>query len=376
MQTLIRLVALLALASASEAYAKTLSDELPTGEQVVKDVQGSDRTDVVARQLATLSVLTVSLYNVEGMAPNDMSATGRERLQSYERVRQQILENFFDPKCMTIECPYYVATMRSAELSVNESFQKEVWNRYLSADARAPLEGILPSNLANTIAQEQSAQERKISVMAFAVGLVWLVLFVILVKHRVRGTVDMGKTKPGVLIVGTREYTINGATGEAHSPNVTVTNRVSIQGTQGNQQVRNREVRHVEFFIRTAAGGDQDVRLENVDIAVAEGHKVSTGWVIEKGQERGPYLFFRNHSTGNTAIVNGTVSDMVELRGLPWLLILISLPLFLVPLAVHWVIAKSVELGRAKQIVEHIHTRWVPQCDAQAGPLASVSRAS
>jgi len=195
------------------------------------------------------------------------------------------------------------------------------------------------------------------------VAVVCTLLIAILALMRLRGTVDFSKNRSGLLVVGRRQFTLNGATGVVH------------HGPEGNQSVQSREARHVEFYLRDAHGHDHRFRLDNVDIAVAPGQRVSAGWVIEKGKERGPYLFFRNHSTKITAIVPSTVATMVDSKGKPWMLILLSIPAFMIPLMIYAVISVWVRSRRGKEIVQLVHTTWVPNAEAEARSLTLDSKA-
>jgi hypothetical protein len=69
---------------------------------------------------------------------------------------------------------------------------------------------------------------------------------------------------------------------------------------------------HDQFFIREASGHEQVLPLNGVDIAVREGHQVSAVWGIKKGEERGPYLLFRNHSTKEDYFFDDVVKRMLK----------------------------------------------------------------
>lgn len=70
-------------------------------------------------------------------------------------------------------------------------------------------------------------------------------------------------------------------------------------GTQGNQQVAvsSTTVDHHEFFLVDKEGKERGFQLVNFDFPVREGHTVSIVWVIPEGEEEGPYIHVRNHST-------------------------------------------------------------------------------
>ena len=69
-----------------------------------------------------------------------------------------------------------------------------------------------------------------------------------------------------------------------------------------------------------ANGKERSVQLQDFDFPLREGNTLSLVWVIKEGEERGPYVHARNHSTDEvTQIYENNIADAFRR---PWWMIL------------------------------------------------------
>jgi hypothetical protein len=71
-------------------------------------------------------------------------------------------------------------------------------------------------------------------------------------------------------------------------------------GYSSTAPVRSRTTEHDQFFVRTAAGKEIPVRVQNVNVALRDGQDLSVFWAVGAGRESGPFLAFHNHTTDET----------------------------------------------------------------------------
>jgi hypothetical protein len=93
-------------------------------------------------------------------------------------------------------------------------------------------------------------------------------------------------------------------------------------GTGNNRQtaVSSTTIEHHEIFMVDADGKERSVQLQDFDFPLREGNTLSLIWFIKEGDERGPYIHARNHSTDEvTQIYENNIADTFRK---PWWMIL------------------------------------------------------
>ncbi len=83
-------------------------------------------------------------------------------------------------------------------------------------------------------------------------------------------------------------------------------------GTGNNAQthVTSTTIAHHELFMADKDGKERSVQLQDFDFPLREGNTLSLIWFIKEGDERGPYVHARNHSTDEvTQIHENNVAD-------------------------------------------------------------------
>jgi hypothetical protein len=93
-------------------------------------------------------------------------------------------------------------------------------------------------------------------------------------------------------------------------------------GTGNNRQtaVSSTTVDHHEIFMVDANGKERSVQLQDFDFPLREGNTLSLVWLIKEGDERGPYIHARNHSTDEVnQIYENNIADSFRK---PWWMIL------------------------------------------------------
>jgi hypothetical protein len=140
-----------------------------------------------------------------------------------------------------------------------------------------------------------------------------------------RGTFGLEPNDPSKLHAGPKEYNVLTCTGYAKG--VTKDRSTSVSGDiQGNMSVyegtgsgsvtgkiRSKTTVHDQFFIATADGSEMPVQVNDVDLALNNGHLVSAVWAIRSGKHRGPFILFRNHTTGRRDFVHPEVIKIMRL---------------------------------------------------------------
>ncbi len=79
--------------------------------------------------------------------------------------------------------------------------------------------------------------------------------------------------------------------------------RSPVDGSLSHTLDVNQRVTVQDGFTLVGADGTQhNVQVEHVNLAVGRGQLVSAAWAIRPGARRGPYVLFRNHTTGRTDV--------------------------------------------------------------------------
>ena len=93
-------------------------------------------------------------------------------------------------------------------------------------------------------------------------------------------------------------------------------------GTGNNAQthVSSTTIDHHEIFMVDRDGKERSVQLQNFDFPLREGNTLSLIWCIKEGDERGPYIHARNHSTDEVSQINA--NNIADSFRRPWWMIL------------------------------------------------------
>jgi hypothetical protein len=68
---------------------------------------------------------------------------------------------------------------------------------------------------------------------------------------------------------------------------------------------------HDQFFLKNNSGQEMAVETTDAGLALRKGHHVTVFWGIIRGQERGPYLAFYNHTTNNLTKIDPAIQGLV-----------------------------------------------------------------
>ncbi len=103
-----------------------------------------------------------------------------------------------------------------------------------------------------------------------------------------------------------KEYTLYSFTGQVVGTSKNLETTVSGGGGGGSGgssapvSISSITTVHDQFFLTDNSGKERAFQLNDFDLACREGHKLTVVWTIKKGEERGPYIAVRNHTTGQT----------------------------------------------------------------------------
>ena len=394
-----------ALAQGAGADAEAVLKQFPSPDRVLETTQGANAIDTAARKRATLWVLGDAVRLVAGRTSTVASPPSLAK--TLELGYHAAMQRDGRPAQVTEDCANgadcasnrFFALM-NAYRCVDE-FRGQVLRQYLpaaevsqvsakfdavpagrgwrascpSGGARMPTAAQVSPSVTDVLTarlQRASAGQRQALIGAAIIG-AWAVVFLGAMVWRVRLRVETGGDDPGALRIGRKTYQVVGNTGTAYAPRADRVNKVWASSSADGKSVsvHNQEVRSIEFFLKDMQGQDHHLSLRGTDFAVAEGHRVSEVWASPDGKSGGPYLFMRNHTTRQTEVMRANIAQLLELPGWPWLLILLTLPMFCVPLALYWLVKEIARGPRLMRVIRHVHEHWVPRFDDLAARLST-----
>ena len=140
-------------------------------------------------------------------------------------------------------------------------------------------------------------------------------------------------SRPPVLIAGLRRYTLSTYTGwvggsskTGHTTQTTTTTVTHTPSwgeafpanTQVGTSTRATTEIQDDVVLVGADGTQHNVQVRGANLRVGDGQLVSAVWAIPAGRQRGPYVFFRNHTTNDNAIPFVQVWKLSAGRGVGW----------------------------------------------------------
>ena len=124
-------------------------------------------------------------------------------------------------------------------------------------------------------------------------------------------------TQIATIKVGSRQIDIHSMSGEVMHAQKWTTTQISGGGGHGvinngtgyieNDKVESKTTTHDQLIIRTAAGEEESLQVEDLHLAVRPGQWASLIWAIPKGWKEGPYVAIFNHNTGSLDFISTAV---------------------------------------------------------------------
>jgi hypothetical protein len=354
------LLATLVFAASAGALDPPYLDEMPSVERVLREIQGQDRLDTLARQVAAFEQL---MKMVEVMAGKRRFRLTRDEQRikamyntAFWKMQQDTL-NSFDPaetKRLAMESPRAKWWELETRYSHDPALRDEILQRFFSpawqASYRAalgqgtrapqaalnpgpPEQSPAPGSFFDPVIREVRRAFPGVSPMlVISIGIIGSGLLLAWCVRRELQPFGLDPSDPSLLRSGHQQYQIHTSTGIVRNPTkaVQTTTRVSSD-PQGHVSSSTTTTVHVQFFIQERDGTERSVQLVNVNLALREGHLLSAAWAIKKGKDRGPYFLFLNHSTAEQHLLEGTLRPLLRMWKRP-VLPLALLTLFLPPL--------------------------------------------
>jgi hypothetical protein len=330
---------------------------LPDGDRVLADIRAEDRIDTAARRVAALNVMRDAMQYATGtLEISRLPGAAGAKAKSYLEAERKAGTPAVDRNCQSADCPYQRWFNLQNTYYYSPEFREEVLSRYLPghlvsayvADYRSRMPGAAEQAAAASAAATRFAD----GMAVMAIG-IWGVLFAAAVMSRLAGRMNVRLRDGGVLQVGRRTFALREISGIVHaSTRDFVPKPVTLGGVNQQGAVQAPVERHQQFFIREGGGKEHPVQLVDVNFPVADGHSVSAIVASRTAGAAGVYAYLRNHSTGQVVFPAGGMKELTNAPGLPWLIILLSLPLLLIPLVVYYLISGGVAGKQAARIRE------------------------
>lgn len=92
-----------------------------------------------------------------------------------------------------------------------------------------------------------------------------------------------------------------------HSPNAVISN-----GTAYVPGVSSSVTTKCEIWLKNARGEEVPLQLSDIDLPVREGQTVSAVWGIPFGKKSGPFVFLKNHTSGQSITLNKGIVSMLD----------------------------------------------------------------
>ena len=307
--------------------------EMPDAARVVADITGEDQLDTAVRRHAAL-VLLLELVSVSADGSGKLPWPPREI--ALRRAYAAALPDLQEIGAASDSSEALWA--RSRQLQADGGFTRPLLNRYFSKPALGELDPFVSGfetrlrwlSALEAVRKSPAGGNPQVELAVtlwrprfFGIGTLFGTLFLVGLLGELKGFRLNGAHPPG-LSAGFRRYTVHTVTGIARSPSTAIENRTTVYGNADYVRSSTESVLHAQFFI-AHSGGEQSVQLVNVNLPLREGHRVSAVWAVRRGRERGPYIMFRNHSTGDRVEIKSAVREMLRPRVWPLPMLLISL---------------------------------------------------
>lgn len=318
-------------------------NEMPQPDRVIAEIHGADRFDTAARQAGALYQLREVVMELSDgrQYRNRLTADEHRLMSSYvdaaARVMAPILASF-DPEEMRrlgMNSPRAKWIGLRTHYELDKAFRDELLERFLSPALRAnyrAIESRQEQSLARSRAQQGGALPRPQSgpfgtrfgmglsgprITMLSMGVLGFLLLLGIARETRPFGID--SSDPFKLRAGWARYNLYSVTGAVISPSKAIETVTQVSGGAYNQGVSSSSHRsvHDQFFVRDPGGGERAFQTVDVNLALREGHRLSVVWAIRKGKERGPYILFSNHSTGDRTMVDGVLRDILKPKNWP-----------------------------------------------------------
>jgi len=125
-------------------------------------------------------------------------------------------------------------------------------------------------------------------------------------------------TQMATVTLGSRRVALHSMSGEVMDTQKWTTTEISGGGAHGvisngsgyiqKDEVKSKTTTHDQIIIRTADGEEETLKVEDVHLAVRQGHWVSLIWAIPGGWKEGPFVAIFNHNTGSLDFIGSGVN--------------------------------------------------------------------
>lgn len=127
-------------------------------------------------------------------------------------------------------------------------------------------------------------------------------------------------TSIATISVGSRQIGIHSASGEVMGSRKWATTEISGGGGSGVisrgsgiveiDEVKSKTTTHDQLVIRTPDGKEEALKVEDLNLAVRDGHWVSLIRAIPDGWQKGPVVAVVNHATGAVDIIDSAIKEV------------------------------------------------------------------
>jgi hypothetical protein len=125
-------------------------------------------------------------------------------------------------------------------------------------------------------------------------------------------------TQMTTIKLGSRQIAIHSMSGEVMDSQKWTTTEISGGGASGvisngsgyieKDEVKSKTTTHDQIIIRTADGEEESLKVEDLNLAVRQGHWVSLIWAIPSGWKEGPFVAIFNHNTDSLDFIGSAVN--------------------------------------------------------------------
>jgi hypothetical protein len=125
-------------------------------------------------------------------------------------------------------------------------------------------------------------------------------------------------TQMATINLGSRQIAIHSMSGEVMDSQKWTTTEISGGGGSGvisngsgyieKDEIKSKTTTHDQIIIRTADGEEESLKVEDMNLAVRQGHWVSLIWAIPSGWQEGPFVAVFNHNTGSLDFIGSAVN--------------------------------------------------------------------
>ena len=125
-------------------------------------------------------------------------------------------------------------------------------------------------------------------------------------------------TQISTINVGSRQIEIHSMSGEVMDSQKWTTTEISGGGGEGvlsngsgyikQDKIKSKTTTHDQIIIRTADGEEESLKVEDLNLAVRQGHWVSLIWAIPNGWREGPFVAILNQNTGALDFIGSAVN--------------------------------------------------------------------